>query len=78
MLAILVLMVMETYNVRGMVTVAANLDKPQRCTLERAYKMLGYNCAKMSFKTIPQNLKSNLEVSVCLATPISKDRLFVE
>lgn len=35
-------------------------DMTKRCTLERYQKMIGYNCADLKLKEIPQNLKSNL------------------
>lgn len=46
----------------GFATLATELDKPQRCQLERTYKMVGYNCANLGLKQIPQSLKSNLEI----------------
>lgn len=47
----------------GFATLPTELDRPQRCHLERTYKMIGYNCANLNLKEIPQQLKSNLEVS---------------
>lgn len=35
-------------------------DMTKRCTLERYQKMIGYNCADLKLKEIPQNLKSGL------------------
>lgn len=35
-------------------------DQTQRCTLERYQKMVGYNCADLKLKEIPQYLKSGL------------------
>lgn len=46
----------------GMVTLATEMDKTKRCQLERSYKMIGYNCANLDLKEIPQSLKSNLEI----------------
>lgn len=47
----------------GIATLATEMDKPQRCQQERTYKMVGYNCANLGLKQIPQILKSNLQVS---------------
>lgn len=41
----------------------SELEQPKRCNMERAYKMLGYNCAKLDLRTIPQSLKSSTEVN---------------
>ncbi|XP_053674290.1 toll-like receptor 4 [Anopheles nili] len=46
----------------GFATLPTELDRPQRCQLERTYKMIGYNCANLNLKEIPQWLKSNLEI----------------
>ncbi|XP_052860420.1 leucine-rich repeat-containing protein 38 [Anopheles cruzii] len=46
----------------GFATLPTELDRPQRCQLERTYKMIGYNCANLNLKEIPQQLKSNLEI----------------
>lgn len=35
-------------------------DQTQRCTLERYQKMVGYNCADLKLKEVPQYLKSGL------------------
>lgn len=32
------------------------------CTLERVYRLIGYDCANMNLKEIPQHLKTSLEV----------------
>ncbi|XP_053688175.1 CD180 antigen [Sabethes cyaneus] len=48
--------------VNGFATLATDLDKPQRCLQERTYKMVGYNCANLNLKEIPQSLKSNLQI----------------
>ena len=48
----------------GFATLPTELDRSQqRCQLERTYKMVGYNCANLNLKEIPQTLKSSLEVS---------------
>uniref|UniRef100_A0A1L8E314 Putative membrane glycoprotein lig-1 n=1 Tax=Nyssomyia neivai TaxID=330878 RepID=A0A1L8E314_9DIPT len=39
-----------------------DLDIPKRCNLERVFKRIGYNCAKLDLKEIPQNLKSSMEI----------------
>uniref|UniRef100_A0A1Q3FP47 Putative leucine-rich repeat protein n=1 Tax=Culex tarsalis TaxID=7177 RepID=A0A1Q3FP47_CULTA len=49
-------------SVTGIATLATEMDKPQRCQLERTYKMVGYNCANLGLKQIPQTLKSNLQI----------------
>ncbi|XP_055626877.1 toll-like receptor 3 isoform X2 [Toxorhynchites rutilus septentrionalis] len=46
----------------GFATLATDMDRPQRCQLERIYKMAGYNCANLNLKEIPQSLKSNLQI----------------
>ncbi|XP_052894636.1 chaoptin-like [Anopheles moucheti] len=46
----------------GFATLPTELDRPQRCLLERTYKMVGYNCANLNLKEIPQSLKSSLEI----------------
>lgn len=41
------------------------------CTMERAYKMVGYVCSNLNLKEIPQHLRSGLEVSedkICIFT----------
>ncbi len=53
-----------TMDVYGLTTDLAQMDKPTKCTLERSYKMIGYNCADLNLKDIPQYLKSNVEVSI--------------
>lgn len=51
-------------SVDGLTTMISERDKPTKCTLERSYKMLGYNCANLDLKIIPQYLKTNVEVSI--------------
>uniref|UniRef100_A0A182RDJ9 Leucine rich immune protein (Coil-less) n=1 Tax=Anopheles funestus TaxID=62324 RepID=A0A182RDJ9_ANOFN len=46
----------------GFATLPTELDRTQRCQLERTYKMVGYNCANLNLKEIPQTLKSSLEI----------------
>ncbi|XP_058459365.1 uncharacterized protein LOC131435467 isoform X2 [Malaya genurostris] len=46
----------------GFATLATELDRPMRCQLERTYRMVGYNCANLNLKEIPQTLKSNLQI----------------
>ena len=38
-------------------------DRPKTCEMERSFKMMGYYCANMNYKEVPQHLKSSLEVS---------------
>ena len=33
------------------------------CVMERAHRMVGYNCAKLELRSIPSYLKSSTEVS---------------
>lgn len=35
---------------------------PKTCTMERVYRLIGYDCSKMDLKDIPQTLKTSLEV----------------
>lgn len=37
---------------------------PKSCTMERVFKMVGYDCADMNLKEVPQYLRTNLQVSV--------------
>ncbi|XP_058830301.1 relaxin receptor 2 [Topomyia yanbarensis] len=46
----------------GFATLPTDVAKPQHCLLERIYKMVGYNCANLNLKEIPQSLKSNLQI----------------
>uniref|UniRef100_A0A182IJJ4 LRRCT domain-containing protein n=1 Tax=Anopheles atroparvus TaxID=41427 RepID=A0A182IJJ4_ANOAO len=46
----------------GFATLPTELERTQRCHLERTYKMIGYNCANLNLKEIPQWLKTNLEI----------------
>lgn len=42
----------------------AQLDlTPKSCTMERAFRMLGYVCSNLNLKEVPQFLKSGVEVS---------------
>lgn len=36
---------------------------PKHCIMERAHRMIGYNCAKLDLRDIPTYLKSSTEVS---------------
>jgi hypothetical protein len=36
---------------------------PRRCVMERAHRMLGYNCARLELKDIPKSLKTSTEVN---------------
>lgn len=47
----------------GITTTISEIDTPRKCTLERSYKKVGYNCAALNLRTVPQHLKSNVEVS---------------
>lgn len=49
-------------QVEGIVAVSTAPEAPKKCTMERAYKMLGYNCVNLNLKDIPQYLKANVEV----------------
>lgn len=41
----------------------ADLNKaPKYCVMERAHKMLGYNCAKLELRSVPTYIKSSTEV----------------
>uniref|UniRef100_A0A6B2EDP0 Putative membrane glycoprotein lig-1 n=1 Tax=Phlebotomus kandelakii TaxID=1109342 RepID=A0A6B2EDP0_9DIPT len=40
----------------------ADLEAPKRCNLERVFKRIGYNCAKLDLKEIPQYLKGSMEI----------------
>lgn len=41
----------------------ADLNKVSRfCVMERAHKMLGYNCAKLELRSVPTYIKSSTEV----------------
>ncbi|XP_055602600.1 chondroadherin [Uranotaenia lowii] len=62
LLALGALVTLTLSYANGFATLASELDKPQRCTLERSYKMVGYNCANLNLKEIPQSLKSTLEI----------------
>ncbi|XP_055686584.1 toll-like receptor 4 [Lutzomyia longipalpis] len=48
--------------VRALTPRTTDLDVPKRCNLERVFKRIGYNCAKLDLKEIPQNLKSSMEI----------------
>ncbi|XP_059613901.1 leucine-rich repeat and immunoglobulin-like domain-containing nogo receptor-interacting protein 1 [Phlebotomus argentipes] len=41
---------------------ATDLEVPKRCNLERVFKRIGYNCAKLDLKEIPQYLKTSMEI----------------
>lgn len=42
----------------------ADLNKPPKhCIMERAHRMVGYNCAKLEMRDVPSYLKSSTEVS---------------
>lgn len=32
------------------------------CTMDRVYRLLGYDCSNMNLKEVPQHLKSSVEV----------------
>lgn len=36
---------------------------PKTCTMDRVFKMVGYDCTNMNLKEIPQHLRTNLQVS---------------
>lgn len=41
----------------------ADLNKVSKyCIMERAHKMLGYNCAKLELREVPTYIKSSTEV----------------
>lgn len=47
---------------------------PKTCTLDRVYKMPSYDCSSMNLREIPQNLRSNIEVSKMAAAAIQAFR----
>lgn len=44
--------------------IRASLEAPavRQCELQRAYKMLGYSCANMNLREVPQHLKADVGV----------------
>lgn len=58
LLALGALLTLTLSYANGFATLPSDMTK--RCTLERYQKMIGYNCADLKLKEIPQNLKSNL------------------
>lgn len=32
------------------------------CTMDRVYRLLGYDCSNMNLKEVPQNLRTSVEV----------------
>uniref|UniRef100_A0A182PDJ6 Leucine rich immune protein (Coil-less) n=1 Tax=Anopheles epiroticus TaxID=199890 RepID=A0A182PDJ6_9DIPT len=46
----------------GFATLPTELGRTQRCQLDRTYNMVGYSCANLNLKEIPQTLKSSLEI----------------
>lgn len=38
------------------------LPRQKSCVIERAHKMLGYFCRHLDLRTVPQNLRTNVEV----------------
>uniref|UniRef100_A0A182K1S5 LRRCT domain-containing protein n=1 Tax=Anopheles christyi TaxID=43041 RepID=A0A182K1S5_9DIPT len=61
-LTLTVIFMLTLSNGNGFATLPTELDRTQRCQLERTYKMIGYNCANLNLKEIPQTLKSSLEI----------------
>ena len=47
----------------GFATSLSDIEKPKKCSMERVHKLLGYNCAHLNLRDIPQGLKSKTEVS---------------
>lgn len=39
------------------------IKKKTYCVSERVYRMNGYDCSNMNLRDVPQNLKTNVEVS---------------
>lgn len=54
------------YFSNGLAQSISELERPKRCIMERVYNMMGYNCAKLDLREIPQNLKSSTEVQFIL------------
>lgn len=66
-LIVTILTVCESSLVPGVnIDSAIESKTPKKCFLERAFKMTGYNCAKIELKDVPKNLKTNVEVNYCL------------
>lgn len=61
-LAVTAIFMLALSYANGFATLPTELDRTQRCHLERTYKMVGYNCANLNLKEIPQWLKTNLEI----------------
>lgn len=60
LLALGALVTLTLSYANGFATLPSDMTK--RCILERYQKMIGYNCADLKLKEIPQNLKSNLQI----------------
>ncbi|GAB0097017.1 Leucine-rich repeat [Sergentomyia squamirostris] len=58
----LLITVLPLTVVLGLTPRTTDLETPKRCNLERVFKRIGYNCAKMDLKEIPQFLKSSMEI----------------
>lgn len=61
LLVIVLAMIAESTN--GFATSISDMEKPKKCNMERVHKLLGYNCAHLNLRDIPQGLKSKTEVS---------------
>lgn len=50
---------------------------PKSCTMERIFKMIGYDCSDMNLKEVPQYLRTDLQVSIALKLHTNKTVLLL-
>jgi hypothetical protein len=62
-------------SLREIFAIADLNKKPTKCTEERAYKMKGYNCARLDLNEIPKYLKKSTEVSIEYCVCCAYERL---
>lgn len=72
---LVVVLGMIAESTHGFATSLSDIEKPKKCSMERVHKLLGYNCAHLNLRDIPQGLKSKTEVSYFLKLNLFKKKL---
>ena len=63
LILLVVVLAMIAESTYGFGSSLSDIEKPKKCNMERVKKLLGYNCAHLNLRDIPQGLKSRTEVS---------------